>query len=75
MTLVEAAEAVLLDSKNTPLTAREISDIAAQRKLINPKSQKPWVHLHAALKAQNSALAVAGKREKFSFLNGKWKLI
>ena len=74
MTLIEAAEAILSTSKGSSLTAREIVDQAIARGLIKPKSLKPWVHLQAAIRLRNQQLSIAGKKEQFFLVEGKWKL-
>ena len=74
MTLIEAAEAVLGKAEGLSLSAREITDQALRENLIRPKSAKPWVHLHSAIRERNQQLVKAGKREQFSFVEGKWKL-
>jgi len=74
VTLIEAAEAILGKAKGSFLSAREITDLAVKEGLIKPKSAKPWVHLQSAIRQQNQQLAKAGKREAFSFAEGKWKL-
>jgi hypothetical protein len=74
MTLIEAAEVILGKNKGAFLTAREITDQALRDGLIQPKSAKPWVHLHSAIRERNQQLAKAGRREQFTLLEGKWKL-
>ena len=74
MTLIEAAEAVLGKAKVSSLSAREITDQALKDNLIKPKSAKPWVHLHSAIRERNQQLVKAGKKEQFSLVEGKWKL-
>lgn len=74
MTLIEAAEVILLKAKGSCLSAREITDMAMKHGLIKPKSAKPWMHLHAALKQHNQQSINAGQKERFSFAGGKWKL-
>jgi len=74
MTLIEAAEAILGKAKGSLLTAREITEQALKDGLITPKSEKPWVHLQSALRERNQQLIKAGKKEQFSFVEGKWKL-
>lgn len=74
MTLIEAAETILGRNKGSARSAREIAEEAIAEGLIKPKSSKPWVHLQAAIRERNHQLAVAGKKEQFSFTNGKWKL-
>jgi hypothetical protein len=74
MTLVEAAETILGKSANTELTAREITEQAIKEDLIKPKSDKPWVHMQSAIRESNQRLLASGKKERFSFAAGKWKL-
>lgn len=74
MTLIEAAEAILGKAKGLSLSAREITDQALKEGLISPKSTKPWVHLQSAIRERNQQLIKAGKKEQFSFIEGKWKL-
>ena len=72
MTLIEAAEIIL--GKGNSKTAREITEQAIKDGLIKPKSEKPWVHLQSAIRERNRQLASAGKKEQFSYVEGKWKL-
>jgi hypothetical protein len=74
MTLIEAAEAILGKAKGSSLSAREITDQALMEGLISPKSAKPWVHLQSAIRERNQQLIKAGRKEQFSFIEGKWKL-
>ena len=74
MTLIEAAYTVLSKNKAISLSAREITDQAIKEGLINPKSKKPWVHLHSAIRERNKQMRSAGINEQFSFVKGKWKL-
>lgn len=74
MTLIEAAELILGKAKGSSLSAREITDQALMEGLISPKSTKPWVHLQSAIRERNQQLKKAGKKEQFSFIEGKWKL-
>lgn len=74
MTLIEAAEAILSKTKDLELSAKEITEQAVKDGLIKPKSTKPWVHLHSAIRDRNQELVKAGKKEQFLLVNGKWKL-
>lgn len=74
MTLIEAAEAILGKAHGLSLSAREITDQALSDGLIKPKSAKPWVHLQSAIRERNQKLVLAGKKEQFSLVEGKWKL-
>ena len=74
MTLIEAAEAILGKARGSYLSARAITDQALKDGLIKPKSVKPWVHLHSAIRVRNQQLVKAGKKEQFSLADGKWTL-
>lgn len=74
MTLIEAAHIVLSKNKEISLSAREITDQAIKEGLINPKSKKPWVHLHSAIRERNKQMRSVGNKEPFFFVGGKWKL-
>ena len=52
MKLIEAAELILKESKGAHLGTKQICEIAIQKKLITPKSEKPWVHMQAVLRQQ-----------------------
>jgi hypothetical protein len=74
MTLVEAAEAILKVAGSDGLSAQEITQKAVAGKLVSPKSEKPWVHLQAAIRETNARLEAAGKSAQFVSKNGKWLL-
>jgi hypothetical protein len=74
MTLVEAAEVILGRSKGSKLTAREITDQAVAAGLIQPKSSRPWVHLHSALKQHNRQREDSGAQPTFILFDGRWRL-
>jgi hypothetical protein len=74
MTLVEAAQAILKAAGGKELSAQEITQKAIAEKLISPKSQKPWVHLQAAIRETNARLEAAGKSAQFVAINEKWQL-
>ena len=74
MTLIEAVETILGKANGSSLSAREITDKALKDGLIKPKSTQPWVHLQSAIRERNQKLVMAGKKEQFSLVEGKWKL-
>jgi hypothetical protein len=74
MKLVEAAELILRESKGAHLHTREICELAIQKKLITPKSQKPWVHMQAVLRQQMALGKTSDGKGKLGFDANGWYL-
>ena len=74
MKLVEAAELILRETKGAHLGTREICEIAVQKKLIAPKSNKPWVHMQAVLRRQLALGKTSDGKGKLGFDGKSWYL-
>jgi hypothetical protein len=74
MKLIEAAELILGESKGTHLGTKEICELAIQKKLITPKSRKPWVHMQAVLRQQLALGRTSDGKSKLGFDAKGWYL-
>jgi hypothetical protein len=72
--LVEAAELILRENKGARLGSREICELAIQKKLIAPKSKKPWVHMQAVLREQLAIGKTSDGKGKLGFDAKGWYL-
>ena len=72
MKLIEAAEVILRESNGAHLGPKEICQLAIQKKLITPKSEKPWVHMQAVLRAQMALGKTSDGKDKLCFDAKGW---
>lgn len=74
MKLVEAAELILRESNGKHMGTKEICQMAIQKKLIAPKSEKPWVHMQAVLRQQMALGKTSDGKGKLGFDAQGWYL-